>query len=139
MNKRIKVFFTIAAIAAGLLCMVGCKTKYVTVERVHTDTLIISKHQRDSIYLHDSTSMSEKQMGDTIYIKLEKWHTKYVYRAVHDTTYISTTDSVPVPYPIEKALTIWQRTKIRFGGIAIGVCAAIIAILLFHFYRKLRP
>ena len=128
MNKTLKAFFTFAAIAAGLLCMVGCKTKYVTVERVRTDTLIISKHQRDSIYLHDSTSMSEKQKGDTIYIRLEKWHTKYVDRAVYDTTYISKTDSVPVPYPVEKELTAWQAFKVRTGG---GLLLMAIACLLF--------
>ena len=45
--------------AVVLVCvwlMWGCKqVEYVAVPQQHTDTLIITKHQRDSIFLKDST------------------------------------------------------------------------------------
>ena len=104
-----------------ILCS-GCKhTEYVTVPEYHTDTLIITKHQRDSIYVHDSTYIHDK--GDTVLI--EKWHTRWRDRAVHDTIYIAKTDSVPVPYPVEvkvpRELSWWQKALQRTGGIALGL------------------
>ena len=80
-----------------MLCFASCKTRTIVVETVRTDTTYIAKHMRDSIYVHDSTYIHDK--GDTVLI--EKWHTKWRDRAVHDTTYIAKTDSVPVPYPVE--------------------------------------
>ena len=73
-------------------------TKYVPVIEHKTDTVRQCLTLRDSIWLHDSISVQEK--GDTV--RIEKWHTKYVSKEVHDTTYISKTDSVPVPYEVVK-------------------------------------
>lgn len=108
-----------------LLLFAGCKTRTVVVETVRTDTTYITKHQRDSIYMKDSTHVSEQQRGDTVLMKITEWHTKYVDRAVHDTTYIAKTDSVPVPYPVEvkvqRELSWWQKALQRIGGIALGL------------------
>ena len=103
------------------LLMAGCKTKerVVTVEKVRNDTTYITKHQRDSVWLHDSIHVTEK--GDTI--RIEKWHTKYIEKATHDTLYQHKTDSVPVPYPVEKLvereLTWWQQTRIHLANIML--------------------
>ena len=103
-----------------VLILTSCKhTEYVTVEKVRTDTTYISKLQRDSVWLHDSIHVSEK--GDTV--KIEKWHTKYIEKQVHDTLYKAKVDSVPVPYPvpkyIEKNLTWWQQTRIHIANILL--------------------
>ena len=101
--------------------MAGCKTKekVVTVEKVRNDTTYITKHQRDSVWLHDSIHVAEK--GDTI--RIEKWHTKYVEKATHDTLYQHKTDSVPVPYPVEKLvereLSWWQQTRLHLANIML--------------------
>ena len=100
--------------------MVGCKSvEYVPVIEHHTDTLIQTKVQHDSIYINDSTVITEK--GDTV--KIEKWHTKYVEREVHDTTYISKTDSIPKPYPVIQELpaqlTWWQQTRLHIANILL--------------------
>ena len=103
------------------LLLVGCKTKerVVTVEKVRTDTTYITKHQRDSVWLHDSIHVTEK--GDTI--RIEKWHTKYIEKATHDTLYQHKTDSVPVPYPVEKLvereLSWWQQTRLHLANIML--------------------
>lgn len=84
-----------------LLCLLfsSCTTtQYVPVIEHKTDTLIQTKVQKDSIWLHDSIHVTEK--GDTV--RIEKWHTRYVEKQVHDTTYISKTDTVPQPYPVIK-------------------------------------
>ena len=106
-----------------VLLFAGCKTRTMVVETVRTDTTYITKHQRDSIYMKDSTHVSEQQRGDTILMKITEWHTKYVDRAVHDTTYIATHDTIPDPYPVEvkvpRELSWWQKALQRTGGIAL--------------------
>lgn len=80
--------------------LVGCKTitKTEIIEKVRTDTTYIVKHQKDSVWLHDSIHVKEK--GDTILI--EKWHTQWRERIKTDTLIQHKTDSIPVPYPVEK-------------------------------------
>lgn len=98
-------------------------TEYVVVPEYHTDTLIQTKVQKDSVYLHDSTYV--EVAGDTV--RIEKWHTQYVERQLHDTTYISKTDTVPQPYPVVKEvpadLTWWQTARIHLANILLWVLA----------------
>ena len=47
-------------------------------------------------------------------------------------------DSIPVPYPIEKQLSKWERTKQDVGGIAIGVIVAVVCIAVIWLIRKFR-
>lgn len=112
------------------MLLTACKTKerIVTVERVRTDTTYITRHHRDSVWLHDSIYMKEWLADDTVYQLRDRWHTRYVERVRIDTTYVSKADSVPVPYPVEKIvkvdkpLTWWQRLRMKIGGIVlIGV------------------
>ena len=118
--------------------MAGCKTKerVVTVEKVRNDTTYITKHQRDSVWLHDSIHVTEK--GDTI--RIERWHTKYIEKATHDTLYQHKTDSVPVPYPVEKLvereLTWWQQTRMHLGEALLALAG--IAVVVFVIKRKLK-
>ena len=120
-------------IVAALLVLTSCTTtKYVEVERVHTDTLKITKHQRDSIWLHDSVLVDKS--GDTI--KIEKWHTKYVEKQVHDTLYQAKIDSIPAPYPVEKIvekqLSGWQNFRLWLGNIALAIGAISVAVWLLR-------
>ena len=120
------------------LLMAGCKTKerVVTVEKVRNDTTYITKHQRDSVWLHDSIHVTEK--GDTI--RIERWHTKYVEKATHDTLYQATHDTIPQPYPVEKLvereLTWWQQTRMHLGEALLALAG--IAVVVFVVRRKLK-
>jgi hypothetical protein len=116
-----KQTYMIVAVAAMLLCLGGCKTKYVPVERVTTDTLIITKQQRDSIWLHDSVHVTEKQAGDTIFLTTTKWHTKYVDRLRIDTIYEAKTDSVVTIQEVPAKLTWWQQTRLHLANIMLYV------------------
>ena len=115
-------------------------TRVVTVERVKNDTTYITKQQRDSIWLHDSIHVTER--GDTI--SIERWHTKYIEREVHDTLYRAKTDSIPVPYEVIKEvpaeLSWWQTARIHLANILLY------AILIFGIIKlgkwhlsKLKP
>jgi hypothetical protein len=115
-----------AAVAAfGLLLLTGCTTtKYVPVETVRTDTLKVTKYERDSIYIHDSTIVREK--GDTMLI--EKWHTRWRDRWMHDTVYQSRVDSVPKPYPVTEYVER-KRSKLDWFFIITGIIALIAVIV----------
>ena len=121
-------FFFVLGLCA--MCSGCTTTEYVTVEKVRTDTLIQNKVLHDSIYINDSTVITEK--GDTVTV--ERWHTRYVLRELHDTAYISKTDSVPVPYPVEtirevaQPLSWWQQTRLHLANIllmALALCAVV--------------
>lgn len=47
-------------------------------------------------------------------------------------------DSIPMPYPVEKQLTKWEQTKMDFGGFAIGGLAALIAVVIIWIVRAVR-
>ena len=131
-------FIAVGILFAILLFTSSCTTtRYVPVIEHHTDTLIQTKVLKDSVFLHDSISVKEK--GDTVLI--EKWHTKYVEKQVHDTTYISNTDTVPQPYPVpeyvEKKLSWWQRFRMNAGGIALGLLAVCVGYGIFRFIKRI--
>ena len=126
-----------AIIVALLICALfgSCTTtQYVPVPEYHTDTVRISHNTRDSIYVHDSTYI--KDMGDTV--RIEKWHTKYIEKQVHDTIYQSRTDSVPKPYPfvkvVERELTTNQKGLMILGALAL---MAFIVWIIFKLKRFL--
>lgn len=120
----LSVTFLILAVAL-MLAFSGCTTtKYVPVTHHTTDTLRITQHQRDSIWLHDSIHVSEK--GDTI--RIERWRTKYIEREMHDTVYQAKTDSIPVPYEVTKEVPR-SRSKVEWALIAVGILSLMILIL----------
>lgn len=120
-----------------LLCaaaLSGCspRVEYVPVERTvtRTDTVYSAKVRVDSVIFRDSVAVVQK--GDTVF--LTKWRDRLTYRERTDTVYQAKTDSVRVPYPVEKTvykereLTAWQKAKMDFGGGAMAVlCIAVLA------------
>jgi hypothetical protein len=122
-------------ILATLLLLVvwSCRTtEYVPVEVIKSDTTYINKVQRDSIYQLDSVYILDR--GDTVLIT----KTKYLYRdkLVRDTVYMSKTDSIQVPYPVERKLTKWEQFRLDVGGWAIVTVIIIILIVVgWRIYR----
>lgn len=120
------LFYLIAFAVGVLLCALlgSCTTtEYIPVIEHRTDTLIQTKVQHDSIHIHDSTYVEVN--GDTF--KIEHWNTKFVLNEVHDTTYISKTDTVPQLYPVikevEKQLTRRQQMVFTIGIFTIIAAA----------------
>jgi hypothetical protein len=110
-------------------------TKYVPVIEHQTDTVYQNRVLKDSVFLHDSVEVKIK--GDTVTI--DRWHTKFISKEVHDTTYVATHDTIPQPYPVEvvkeveKELTWWQRQKIAFGELAMIMMAGLLVFVLIKF------
>ena len=129
--KRFTLFFFVMVVV--LCCISSCTTtRYVPVVEYHTDTLIQKMTQRDSIYLHDSTIVREK--GDTVLV--ERWHTRYRDREVHDTVYQMRIDSVPAPYPVVEHVERKMSAIDKFL-IATGILS-IISVLIFAAYKLRR-
>ena len=131
--------FVLGIIACLLMTMCSSctTTKYVPIEHHTIDTLKVTKYERDIIYMHDSTFIREK--GDTVLI--ERWHTQYKWRELHDTTYVSKTDSIPYPVEVTKEvpaqLTWWQQARMHVGGIVIyGILIALFIYMLYRKYAK---
>lgn len=130
-KERLQALSVVVLLAVAVLLGSCTTTKYVEVPKVHTDTLYVSKMQKDSIYLHDSIFVNQWKSGDTIYQTRDRWRTEWRDRLVTDTVLHLVRDTVPKPYPViqekkvEKALTWWQRFRMLLGDIAIiivGFC-----------------
>ena len=115
--------------------LTGCKTiKYYPLETVRIDTVYIQSAKVDSVMVRDSVHIYQK--GDTV----TEFRLKYIYkyRDRVDTLYRSKTDTVSVPYPVEKELTKWQSVKVDYGGWAIGIVFAFILIVVGMMVYKLK-
>ena len=129
--KKIILF---AAALAALAVLTGCKTiEYVPVTVVEhkTDSIYFTQVQRDSIWMHDSISIKEK--GDTV--RIEKWHTKYIEKQVHDTTYVAKHDSIPVPYEVIKEVPA-KLSKTDKGLMWTGLLSILAGFVFVAFKLK---
>ena len=120
----------------ALYVLVGCRTKYVSVPEYHTvythntDTFLRS----DTLYRLDSVVV--RMQGDTTIIEKIRWQNRFVnvYKVKTDT--IMKSDSIRVPYPVEKTLTMWQRAKMDVGGWAMGLITVVIIFVIVWLVRR---
>ncbi len=119
----------------AVMCL-GCKSvQYVPVETVRTDTCYVNKIRTDSVYVRDSVVV--ERGGDTIKVTAWRWRERYVVQ--RDTIYRSKMDSIAVPYPVERKLSRWEKTKQDIGGIAIGAFIAVVsAVVIWLAIKKMR-
>lgn len=93
----VAVMAILAALALG-----GCTTtRYVLVESVRTEYKDREVEKLITDTVRDTRFVFVK--GDTVQEWREREHIRMV--AVHDTCFIEHTDSIRVPYPVEKRLT----------------------------------
>lgn len=151
----------------GLLMMVmaalfsSCRTQYIPVETIRTEiryekskdsTRIVDKvNVRDSVRMRDSIVQIVNDKGEVIRTEVWRWKEKYsdvntLYSSLkskYDSLYSAKSDSVQVPYPVERKLTKWQTMKLELGewmlGIIVAMILLIIGWILYRwktFYRK---
>ena len=122
---------TFVIIVACLLLQACKSVQYVPVETVKTEYIDRVKQ------VHDTMHTIEKETtyinGDTVLI------TKYIDRikVLHqtDTCIIERTDTVQVPYPVERKLSKWEQVKNSLGGIAMMLTiTAIIGTLIYAIF-----
>ncbi len=113
-------------IVALLFAMWGCaRVQYVPVETVRVDSVHGARWRADSVYLRDSIHVELRTERDTVYRTEYKYRTHWRERVVRDTLETVRTDSVGVPYPVERKLSRWEETKLHYGGfamVAVVVC-----------------
>ena len=139
--KRPGLVLMIASILFVLMLQ-GCRTKYVSVPEYHN--VYVNKH--DTLTKHDSVYQKEfvdrYVKGDTVF--LTKTKVDYRYKNIYKTLYRDSikTDSIRVPYPVEKKLSRWQGLKMEVGGWAIGVLSVVvfgaIGYIIMWLVRKYR-
>lgn len=126
-----------ALAAAGFVWLAvtlsGCtSTRYVPVETVRTEykDKVREVHTTDSVV--DTRFVYVK--GDTVidYRDRVKWRDRYI----HDTCTVVKTDSIAVPYPVERELTWWQQTKMDFGGMALGAVVVVLCVAVVWLLKK---
>ena len=108
-------------------------TKYVPVESVKHDSVYLNKIVKDSVYIKDSVLIVK---GDTI----TEYRYKYIYQYKDrtDTLYITKTDTIRVPYPVERPLTRWEQLKDRAGGFVLFVLIITLLIVFGRLVYKLK-
>lgn len=140
-KQRIKgCFYSMAGVLIILilsLLLHSCKSiQYVPVESVKTE--YISKTdtfiQRDSIYHKDSVFVIKN--GDTVTINKITIQYKDRWREVVKIDTVIKTDSIQVPYPVEKQLSRWDKLCMQAGDIAICMLVLIVLLIIFRFATK---
>lgn len=128
-----RVWAILLALSVAALC--GCADKvYVPVESVRTEY-----RDRDVERLVTDTVRDTRLVwvrGDTVVDVREKERVRRV--EIHDTCYIERTDTIRVPYPVEKRLTRWQQAKMDLGGFALGGLAIGLSIAVIWLIKKFR-
>lgn len=123
-----KVIYIVSAVVIALI-FCGCKTKVVTVEKVHDVYHNVTDTIRDSI--KHVVKVKEFVKGDTVY----QYHTEYLYKdrwKVHDSIIIQR-DSVP--YPVEVIKEVEKRVTPWYNWLLIG--GLLLAVLYLLFKRLL--
>ena len=117
------------------VCLVSCRTKYVSVPEYHTEYKVRTDSfiKRDSVWVHDSVSVWMK--GDTVFKeKLKKvYNDHYIYTNKTDT--VMKTDSVRVPFPVEKKLGRWEQMRIN-SFVPLCVMLFVVSAILVWIIRK---
>ena len=133
---RLGTILSLVALAMMLLMLSSCspKTVYVPTVTIRTDTLYRTSLRVDSVIFRDSVAVIRR--GDTVY--LTKYRDRFRYRERIDTLYQSVTDSVEVrvPYPVERKLTRWERTKMKLGGWAFGALIVAVVAVVWLIFKK---
>lgn len=123
----------------------GCKSiQYVPVETVRTEYkhTVDTIKQTDSIFSEKETIIREadsalvaklglqlKNNEKAILVLKRELERQVNNKSEHHVDTVIKTDSVQVPYPVEKKLTKWQKLKMDMGGIASSVC--LLAVVIF--------
>ncbi len=160
---RLGTILSIVALAMMLLMLAGCspKTLYVPIEKHvrHTDTLTRHITVTDSVtviervYESDTRYDSVAPILDSLnrVIGWDRYHFRdrtkmdelriagmqHEIDSLRNVKADTVREKVPVPYPVERPLTKWERTKMELGGWAFGsLVVAVIAVVWLIFKKR---
>lgn len=108
--------------------LAGCtRVQYVPVESVRTDSVFVYRNVTSALTIKDSVYIDKTR--DTVRVVIYKYVGERYSKT--DTVYINKTDSVAVPYPVERELGKWEQVKMDYGGTAIGLLAVAVAVAVY--------
>ena len=148
------------------LTLIGCKSKEIVTETVRTeyidryihDTIRVDnltqildsvresviESRRDCVVITKDTAgnvinTAQRHFKDTnkeLSHSKEKVDSTAYFRSIVDSLRRIKQDSVYIKKEVEKELSLWDRTKIKFGGLAFAIVAATIIYLTWYVKRK---
>ena len=137
-----------------IICLVllfdGCKGTKTITERVEVPVVVTQEHTIESVRIdHVRDTLVQRDsiyhyvQGDTTII--ERWHT------IHSINNINRTDTIvqveekeipvpyPKPYPVEKELTFWERTRMKAGSLFLLCLMGGALFGGWKIYRRFKP
>ena len=125
----LRVVIFILAVAALASCR---SVRYVPVESVRVDSVVITKLRVDTLREKENTIIEKK--GDTVF------HTTIVEREriseKTDTIYSLRDVQVPVPYEVIKQPSLWQRIKSGLFGAAAMLLFCGCGLIIYQIKKK---
>ena len=115
-------------------CNTTERVEYVPVETVKTEYKDRIVETYDSVHITDSVYVAVK--GDTTLVY--KYRDRWKLKLVHDTAYVNRTDSIRIPYPVEKKLSKWEQFKVDYCGYLMMVILAAFGYIIFRIIRRAR-
>lgn len=117
-----------------ILLATACGTvKYIPVENVHTEYVDKIREIHDTLLLSDKETVYVN--GDTIRIVRYVDRYRTVYR--QDTVHIERTDTIAKPYPVERKMSLSEKTDLFLGKVFKWLVLFISAVILVRYaYNK---
>lgn len=133
-KKSVIFLYFMAMLVLLAMAVTSCRSvRYIPVETVKHDSVYVGKVVRDSVFVKDSVLVVK---GDTV--TEYRWKYVFKYKDRTDTLYVSRTDTIRVPYPVEAKLTKWQQFKMEAGGYAIALAVILVITVAGYFVMKIR-
>lgn len=148
------LIYIITILLMSAIC--SCRSiQYVPIESKTTvkdslnirDSLVAKEitNIKDSVITRDSVVVVLDDKGNVL--RTELYRQKEIYRDLQKDYYelqskynsllSQKTDSIPVPYPVEKQLTRWQSFKMSVGGYAVVILSLGLIGLIIYVIRKI--
>ena len=132
---KLPIFVLVLSLATILLALPSCKCLDPTTLR-HATQHYTTQHNvtHDTIYLHDSVYVSERQRGDTVYLTRVEWRDRWRTRVERDTVVDVRVEKEVVQLPPERYVPKFYKwtAAIFWTGIALLVLYLILRSYL-HF------
>ena len=123
-----------------ILCMMclfflSCRSLEPTISGTHNLSLIAHTSHHDTVVLHDSVCVSERQRGDTVYLTRTEWRDRWRTRVERDTVVDVRVEKEVVQLPPERYVPKFYRWC---TGLLIAILVLAIGYGLLRWWLKRR-
>lgn len=156
LSKAKQVFRELCLIVVLVMLLAGCKTQYVTVETVRTETVHVHDtiKQSDSVKTQINTIIREARPEDSAMIaqlgiklrqnerllillqkELQERKSDRQESHVKDSVRV---DSVQVPVPVERKLSKWEQFCLDYGKVTTGGTVVCLFLIIAYLVRRIK-